>query len=350
MLWQRLTVDDRIRLGGNLKTAFVRDPHPAQIWMRLRGVSFPRAIVDVNKKLGLISEEEHRSLLQEIGEPGDDPDEAIEQAVSRGDLVLVERPRTAYWQRKPIRIDWDKRQTPWNFFWELCSHAKAGQPVDQFNFGESAGPDTSLSSRRGSPGFGGFRVAWRAKSSAAGSVQKGSNWSVSGSVYSKSEQTRNCGNESTRLSAQAQLNESRRRRGQDGTVPFVRFSVPQRAGNCRAKRDRRKSSPSTGEITARTVRPTVSKDRRTDQVKPLAMAPRIRPTTLRSPSTRACSERHLRRRISTWELNTKARRLLKILQKRGTFYREWLAFKGTKPAWCDTLGPSLFGDVPASES
>ena len=29
MLWQRLTVDDRIRLGGNLKTAFIRDPHPA---------------------------------------------------------------------------------------------------------------------------------------------------------------------------------------------------------------------------------------------------------------------------------------------------------------------------------
>ena len=124
--------------------------------MRLRGVSFPRAIVDVNKKLGLISEEEHRSLLQEIGEPGDDPDEAIEQAVSRGDLVLVERPRTAYWQRKPIRIDWDKRQTPWNFFWELCSHAKAGQPVDQFNFGESAGPDYVIKQSSRLAGLRGF--------------------------------------------------------------------------------------------------------------------------------------------------------------------------------------------------
>jgi hypothetical protein len=51
-----LTADDRARLGGTLEAAFARDRHPAQMWARLRGVSFPRAVLDVNRKLGLISE------------------------------------------------------------------------------------------------------------------------------------------------------------------------------------------------------------------------------------------------------------------------------------------------------
>jgi hypothetical protein len=140
-LWERLTADDRECLGGTLEAAFAKYPNPAQMWARLRGVSVPRAVLDVNRKLGLISEQTHRSLLREIGELADDPEEAIKQAVSRDHLVLVERPRTVYWHRNTIPIDWDKREKLWIFIWELCRQAKAGQPIDRFSFGKTAGPD-----------------------------------------------------------------------------------------------------------------------------------------------------------------------------------------------------------------
>jgi hypothetical protein len=79
--------------------------------------------------------------LREIGEPGDDPEETIKQVVSRDHLVLVERPRTVYWHRTAIPIDWDKREKLWIFIWELCRQAKAGRTIDRFSFGETAGPD-----------------------------------------------------------------------------------------------------------------------------------------------------------------------------------------------------------------
>jgi len=157
-LWERLTADDRVRLGRTFEAAFAKYPNPAQMWVRLRGVSVPRAVLDVNRKLGLISEETHRSLLREIGELADDPEEAIKQAVSGDHLVLVERHRTVYWYRKAIPIDWDKREKLWIFFWELCRQAKAGQPIDRFSFGKTAGPDyvikqtSRLISLQGFPG------------------------------------------------------------------------------------------------------------------------------------------------------------------------------------------------------
>jgi hypothetical protein len=69
-----------------------------------------------------------------LGEIHDDPDEAIDAAVASTALVLVERPRTAYWDGDAISVDWDRHAALWDYLWELCWHAKAGQPIDHTTF------------------------------------------------------------------------------------------------------------------------------------------------------------------------------------------------------------------------
>jgi hypothetical protein len=137
-LWERiLTEAERQRLGGDLEIAW-RQHGTAGMWMKLRGVSLPRAVVDVACELNFIDDRTRRWLLREVGEVPDDPAEALDTAVASGDLVLVEQPREAYWRGQPISVDWEKRSALWDFFWELCRHAKAGQAIDRMTFGNRA--------------------------------------------------------------------------------------------------------------------------------------------------------------------------------------------------------------------
>lgn len=133
-LWgQVLTEPDRQRLGGDLEAAWLLYG-TVGMWQRLRGVSAARAIVDVAYELGLLYDHTRRWLLRELGEIHDDPDQAIEAAVASIALVLVDRPRTAYWQGHEILVDWDCHPALWDYFWELCRHAKANQPIDHTTF------------------------------------------------------------------------------------------------------------------------------------------------------------------------------------------------------------------------
>ena len=154
-LWERvLTEAERRHLGGDLETAW-RDGGTAGMWMRLYGVSLPRAIVDVAFELDLMDKGTRGWLLRELGEADDAPRETLEAAVASGDLVLVEHPRAAYWLGRPLDVDWASRPALWDFFWGVCRHAKAGQAVDHMTF-NGTDPDIVAKQKsrlRGLPGF-----------------------------------------------------------------------------------------------------------------------------------------------------------------------------------------------------
>ena len=113
-------------------------------------------MVDVAADLGLLYPSSARWLLRELGEVSDDPEEAIEAARVSMALVLVERPRTAYWRTSLIKVAWERHSALWHFFSELCRRAKAGQPVDYVDLGASAHPDCVAKQKsrlRGTVGF-----------------------------------------------------------------------------------------------------------------------------------------------------------------------------------------------------
>lgn len=135
-LWARhLTPQERARLGGDVQTAY-EQLGTAGMWAKLRPVTPYRAVVDVAGKLGFLRTEDAEWLLGEIGESLD-AEQAIAIAVTQDDLVMAERPRAAYWNGAPINIDWHQLSASWEFFWELVRHAKVGQPIDRFTFGEN---------------------------------------------------------------------------------------------------------------------------------------------------------------------------------------------------------------------
>ncbi len=142
-LWERvLTNEERQRLGGDLQTLYRECGTAAGIWKKLRGVSDRRAIIDVARAINVLDEQSFRWLLREIGEGYDDPEETLQAAIGSVALVLVARPRAAYWKGKPIDVDWKRRSVLWNFLWELCRLAKTGAPIDCMDLGESAHPDS----------------------------------------------------------------------------------------------------------------------------------------------------------------------------------------------------------------
>jgi hypothetical protein len=154
-LWERiLTERERQRLGGVLEDAW-RQYGTAGMWMNLRGVSAGRAVVDVAHALGFLDDAAWRWLLRELGEVHDDPEEALQAAIAGGGLVLIERPREAYWQGQPIAVAWDQRPALWDFFWELCRQAKAGHALDHTTFASTdVAVVTKQKSRlRGTRGF-----------------------------------------------------------------------------------------------------------------------------------------------------------------------------------------------------
>ena len=65
-LWRRLlTAEDRRRLGGSLESAYQR-LGTARMWQEARGVSLERAVVDVARGVGRMSEATARWLSREL--------------------------------------------------------------------------------------------------------------------------------------------------------------------------------------------------------------------------------------------------------------------------------------------
>jgi hypothetical protein len=136
-LWERvLSEQDRAHLGGDFGSAYA-ELGTVGIWMKLRGVSPERALIDVAKKIGFITDETQEFLLRGIGDITDDPEAAIIEAAADGALVLVERPRAAYWKQEKLQVDWDAHPALWGYLFELCRNAKAGRPIDRLSFGDN---------------------------------------------------------------------------------------------------------------------------------------------------------------------------------------------------------------------
>jgi len=139
-LWEQVLTDaDRSRLDNDLPTAWACYG-TAGMWQRLRGVSAGRAVVDVARALNFLDESTQGWLLRELGESDEDPDIAIERAAAHSALVLVERPRAAYWQGQVVSVDWDRQNASWDFLWELARLAKAGQAIDRTTFPTAKDP------------------------------------------------------------------------------------------------------------------------------------------------------------------------------------------------------------------
>lgn len=144
-LWERrLTPQDRERLGGDLQQAYFRYG-TAGMWAELRGVTPQRAVVEVAKLLGFLCEEDYEWLLCEVGQVVE-VEEIMSSAIAAGDLVLVERPRQAYWNGQEIDIDWNRHNALWEFLWELGRNSKAGEPIDALTFGN--GTDRNVVTKR----------------------------------------------------------------------------------------------------------------------------------------------------------------------------------------------------------
>lgn len=133
-LWDRLTPEERRRLGGDLVAAYDRYGRTVGMWKELRGVSQHRAIIEAAYQAGLTDEATKNWLLREIGELDSTTEATIETAVASGAIVLVERGRVAYWKGDRIGVSWPKHPALWEFFWLLCAQAKVGDGVSHTHF------------------------------------------------------------------------------------------------------------------------------------------------------------------------------------------------------------------------
>jgi hypothetical protein len=136
-MWERvLTDEDRKDLGGDLGAALEKYRGTAGMWMHVRGVSFPRAVIDVAVSLNLMDEQTHRWLLRELNEKTEPLDVVVAAAVKAGKLVVTERPRQVFWDGSLIEFAWGKHDVPWKYIWELCRLAMTGQSLDRKAFGD----------------------------------------------------------------------------------------------------------------------------------------------------------------------------------------------------------------------
>lgn len=136
-IWDRtFTPAEREQLGGNFEQAYTDCKGTIGMWMKVRGVSLPRAIIEAAFALPVIDDTTRQWLLREISEGPKSLEDQLQEAIAAGNLVLVERPRQIYWKGNLIEVDWNRNSALWNFMWILCEQARTGAGVDYTLFGE----------------------------------------------------------------------------------------------------------------------------------------------------------------------------------------------------------------------
>jgi hypothetical protein len=108
------------------------------MWKLLRGVSSNRAYLDVALLVDLITQADYNWLLRAFEEIPLNAQAAKDEAIMRGDLVLVRSPATLHWSGNQVEIDWSKHRVSWKFFLTACEHAKRSEAIDQWSFSETA--------------------------------------------------------------------------------------------------------------------------------------------------------------------------------------------------------------------
>ena len=155
-LWERhLSRLDKERLGyQNVKEAWLAGG-TANMWALARGTSLDRAVLEVGKLLGFLSEADFTWLMREIGESLDGA-EAMRVAVNMNDLVLCNAPAEVYWKGELLEFDWDRYPRIRTFLWELARHGKQRRELDAAALDASSSSLTNwkyrLTSADGFPG------------------------------------------------------------------------------------------------------------------------------------------------------------------------------------------------------
>jgi len=67
-MWERLTEEERERLGGDVRSAYARFPSAAMMWAELHRVSQFRAYLEAGRELGFVSDADYHWLMREVGE------------------------------------------------------------------------------------------------------------------------------------------------------------------------------------------------------------------------------------------------------------------------------------------
>ena len=156
-LWKRhLHRHQQQRLGETFHDALETHRSAVGMWQFLHPVSYQRAVIEVGEVVGFLRERDRDFLLREAGELPQDPEEAKQQAIERGDLVLERFPPCAYWNGELIDVDWATHGAAWQFLVLTCEHELRGQQIDRWSFGDAARENivTQEKSRlKSTPGF-----------------------------------------------------------------------------------------------------------------------------------------------------------------------------------------------------
>ena len=150
LLWDAMSESDRKWLEEHLTHEEHEKFGPIELWMRLRGVSYARAALDVALKCELLSPQKYNRLLREIGAQDEGLDVDIYDAIATARLVLIDAPPAAFWQRQEIELDWEGQGVLWDYLWQLAGVAQHRGAIDERHFG--------LSTRRQNLGHWKYRL------------------------------------------------------------------------------------------------------------------------------------------------------------------------------------------------
>ena len=150
LLREAMSESDRKWLEEHLTDEECENFGSIELWMRLRGVCYARAVLDVALKCELLSAQKYNRLLREIGAQDEGLDVDIYDAMATAQLVLIDAPPSAYWRRQEINVDWEGQGVLWDYLWKLAGAAKHRGCIDERHFG--------LSTRRQNLGHWKYRL------------------------------------------------------------------------------------------------------------------------------------------------------------------------------------------------
>ena len=134
-LWDCVfTENEKRHLGGELSAAYSRGG-AIGMWIKLHGCTTVRAVIDIAKRLGHLSDHHREWLLREVGEFLD-AEAAYEDAILRNDLVFNSLLHELHWKGQLIEFDWENHEAKWWYLWMLARHAKKLLPIDHTLFGQ----------------------------------------------------------------------------------------------------------------------------------------------------------------------------------------------------------------------
>lgn len=120
---------ERELLGNDLDAAWWTDGIH-MMWVKAKGVSYIRAVIDLARHFNLMDQRTELRLRRATNEGMEFAEETLQEVSQQFMLVLVEGPPAAYWNGELIGIDWCQYTTLWQYIVDLCRSAKRGQPLD----------------------------------------------------------------------------------------------------------------------------------------------------------------------------------------------------------------------------